>query len=148
MFSQRRTMISKHRAGADGLSWARVFLLAALVAASLRAVTPIGYMIGHDMATGRIAITICTGMGEKPAYFNPETGEVTEDDGAPQPSVNEAGQCPFASFSLLYAPVNGPGDLGLPVAFVQSPLWRAQSVFHDNQSAVSPPPSRGPPLHA
>ena len=141
-------MMSKLRAGADGLSWARVFLLTALIAASLRAITPIGYMIGHDMATGRIAITICTGTGEKPAYFNPETGEVTEDDEAPAPSVNEAGQCPFASFSLLFTPESAPDALGLPVAFAQSPLWRAQSVFHDSQSAVSPPPSRGPPLHA
>ncbi len=141
-------MMSDRRAGASGLSWVRLFLLAALVAASLRAITPIGYMIGHDTATGRIAITICTGAGEKPAFFNPETGEVTDDDGAPAPSVNEAGQCPFAAFSLLYAPAHAPDDLGLPVAFAQSPLWRAQSVFHDSQSAVSPPPSRGPPLHA
>ncbi|WP_428409741.1 hypothetical protein [Hyphococcus sp.] len=133
---------------AGAFPWARCLLVAAIVAAALRAVTPVGYMIGHDEATGRIAITICTGTGEKPAFFNPETGEVTEDDGAPAPAVNEAGQCPFASFSLLYAPENAPDDLGLPAAFAQSPLWRAQSVFHDSQSAVSPPPSRGPPLHA
>ncbi|WP_375203932.1 hypothetical protein [Hyphococcus sp.] len=135
------------RASASAFSWVRFMLVAALFAAALRAVTPIGYMIGHDDATGRIAITICTGSGEKPAYFNPETGEVTEEDGAPAPAVNEAGQCPFASFSLLYAPEQAPDGLGLPVAFAQSPLWRAQSVFHDSQSAVSPPPSRGPPLH-
>ncbi len=133
---------------AHGSAWMRFLLVAALFAAVLRAVTPIGYMIGHDEATGRIAITICTGTGEKPAFFNPVTGEVTEHDGAPSPSVNEAGQCPFASFSLLFAPENAPDDLGLPVAFAQSPLWRARSVFHDSQSAVSPPPSRGPPLHA
>ena len=108
---------------APGAAWMRLLLVAALVAAALRAITPIGYMIGHDEATGRIAITICTGMGETPAFLDPETGEVTEDDGAPD-------------------------DPGLPVAFAQSPLWRAQSVFHDSQSAVSPPPSRGPPLHA
>lgn len=133
---------------APGAAWMRLLLVAALVAAALRAITPIGYMIGHDEATGRIAITICTGMEEKRAFLDPETGEVTEDDGAPAPAVNEAGQCPFASFSLLFAPASAPDDPGLPVAFAQSPLWRAQSVFHDSQSAVSPPPSRGPPLHA
>ena len=119
---------------------------AALIAAALKAITPIGYMIGHNEATGRIAIMICTGIADKTAYSDPLTDKGMEDDGAPEPSMNEAGQCPFASFNLLFAPVNTPAELGVRVAFIQAPLWRAQSVFHDNLSAVSPPPSRGPPL--
>lgn len=136
------------RALARGSVWARAFLVAVFVAAALRAIVPAGYMIGQDAQTGRIAITICTGSGARPAYFDPETGDVTDHDGTPAPANNNAGQCPFASFSLLYTPGGLAIDLAVAADYARFDGWRISSPDHDSQSAAAPPPSRGPPLHA
>ncbi len=136
------------RALARGSVLARFVLAAVFLAAALRALVPVGYMIGHNAQTGRIAITICTGAGELPAYFNPETGEVTNGDGVPAPINNDVGHCAFAAFGHLFTIGVQPAELVIANAPSHLVGWRISSSDRGSQSAVAPPPSRGPPSFA
>lgn len=126
----------------------RFFLVAAFLAAALRAIVPVGYMAGADPETGRIAITICSGSGAGAyaAYLDPETGEVSEHNGTPVPTSKDAGECPFASFSLYHMPGGQAVDFAIAASYARFDGWRISSPEHDNQGASAPPPSRAPPL--
>ncbi|PQA85956.1 DUF2946 family protein [Hyphococcus luteus] len=149
MFVERRSS-TEGRAMTRGNAAVRLFLFAAFLAAALRAVVPAGYMFGADPETGRIAITICTGSGDGvyAAYLDPETGDITDHDGAPAPASNDAGQCPFASFSLHYTPGGQAVDLVVATFYARFDGWRVSSQDHYSQSASAPPPSRAPPFRA
>ena len=137
----------------------RLFLMAAFLAAALRAIIPAGYMLGEDEATGRFAIIMCSGYAPLPqAASHGAMGAMVHHDampdhhagnghkeGAHEPPSAEMGQCPFAAFSLLYTPGGHSFSLdalAFYTDFYGQPGDAQADLSHD---AASPPPSRAPP---
>lgn len=123
-----------------------LMLVAALAAAAFRAVISTGYMIGHDPADGRLAITICTGDGLSTILIDPATGEPAKDLGAPAPSKHPGDHCPFASFNLLFPLSDAPPVLAVAADYAVFAGWAATPHAEESQDAATPPPSRAPPL--
>ena len=122
----------------------RFFLVLALVAMLVRAMTPAGYMVSAD-EEGWLQVEICSTNSSHITWFNPATGETSDaPDDAPEPI--EA-PCAFSSLTALDRPADPIG--------LQNPLYQtllgaqpiARNVVHQRPRTFMPP-SRGPPLQA
>ena len=127
----------------------------ALLAAAVRVVIPVGYMVAPaDSSGGFLKLTLCGGSGGV-AYLDLQTGAVSLADqgdeegplGDPEPSHTHA-PCAFASPPPLAAAPTGPRIAGAPWAFASTPQLD-RTTIEPGRGLVAPPPwSTGPPPFA
>lgn len=122
-------------------------LLAAVMC--LRALVPVGYMLGPSSADGGIVLQICNAQtGNAYLLMDPETGETTEisHPGDQSPQGGDPGaSCPFALSAVasldIYLPV-----LSLPGYLPPEDYLPADDLAARPNLARAPPPARAPPV--
>jgi hypothetical protein len=107
-------------------------LLMALVAISMRAALPVGYMLADT--DGRVVVSLCNGGAMTLDLSKSEHGKQSHHD-AP---------CPYAATAHAAAPPSEAISLALPAIVVVASA-RAQ-VRPGQGLAAPPPPSTGPPI--
>lgn len=130
----------------------RAAILLALTAVMvLRALVPVGYMLGPADADGHIVLRICSAQThDSYLLLDTATGETTEIDHpgdvpAPEPLDDPGEGCPFALSAVSHLTAGLP--VILPPGF-QRPehLLPTDDRGHDPHAARGPPPARAPPV--
>lgn len=111
-------------------------LAAAVMVAALlvMALIPAGFMPSFG-ADGKVAIVICSGMGEKTVFVDA--------DDAPAGTHQDTEACP-------YFLAQSPTTMDAPVLFIDTPIYHIVSTFSHDDAFVGgvrilSPPARGPP---
>ncbi|MBL8544293.1 MAG: hypothetical protein JNJ63_10855 [Hyphomonadaceae bacterium] len=123
--------------------FAPVWALLALVAISVRALVPAGYMLAPSAQAGGMAVTICTAQGAVDVVLDPAGGEHKQKNDSQQRSADAP--CVFAGAAPLAAPdaaiaLAAPALPSAPVDYVFAALAPGRGL------AAPPPPSTGPPI--
>lgn len=118
----------------------QILALLAIVAISLHALVPVGFMPNWDETEdGRFALVICTSSGPVQVPFD-TTGEFDD------PSHGAAATCPY-----FVATSDAPAPTHVVVAEVRAwPLAMPSTIYEQVvtvQRHGMPQPARGPPLH-
>lgn len=125
------------RRGLHARGWqCRAWLVLALLAVSLRILTPSGYMLAPDSPSG---YALCTSQGiQEP---DPESG------GTDSPSGMKDAPCAFAGIGAVDVPPISPG-VASPIGDLSRPgVYALQETLRPGLGlAAPPPPSTGPPL--
>ncbi|HEX4738588.1 MAG TPA: hypothetical protein VH331_13610 [Allosphingosinicella sp.] len=116
-----------------------------LLALTLRAMVPAGFMIG-DTASGAPALILCPGFESAPPHAMAMRGHVPAHHH--DPATHREAPCPFGALAAPALPP-APPVVALPAGLVAEPL--APPAFRAAAApplAAPPPPATGPPAFA
>lgn len=127
--------------------WSRIFVALALLAMTLRALIPQGFMLAGAQDDHLISLQICSGVEHTNAVLNLQTGAIVEDgaegkSGSKPPKADAP--CVFAAIAYLAAPL-APVIFGGLIATVQPATFATVAVAPGLGLAAPPPWSTGPP---
>lgn len=130
-----------------GLS--QVLAVLALLAMSVRALVPFGYMLAAS-PDRFISVTLCSAHGNVEVTVDRQTGAVVTDQPAPtnnQSKSYDGGPCVFASAATLAAPTIAPPVVVPLGTVIAAPLIDYQAS--PGRGLAAPPPwATGPPQQA
>lgn len=130
--------------------WAQVFVTLALLAMTVRALIPQGYMLASPQDGRLISIQICSGLETTHAVLDLKTGAIVEQGAASTPGPPKQQKsdapCVFAAIAHLSAPafpilISNLVTSAAPVQFLVFAVAPGLGL------AAPPPESTGPPAH-
>lgn len=128
-----------------GLS--QVLAVLALVAMSVRALVPVGYMLAAS-PDRFITVTLCSAHGGVEVTLDRQTGAVLDHKPAPaNDKSHDGGPCVFAAAATLAAPTIAPPVVVALGTAIAAPLINYQAS--PGRGLAAPPPwATGPPQQA
>jgi hypothetical protein len=125
------------------LSWLGALRALVLLAFMARALVPPGYMFAAAGPEAGVKVVVCTAHGMIEAFYDPETGALTDGKSPQKKSSPSDPPCAFGALAKLAPPAAWVAVL----AFVPSAEFASTPVFAAPGQGLSapPPPSTGPP---
>lgn len=132
-------------------NWRQALACFAILALSVRALLPAGYMVDHDHDD--FVVRMCGGEQSSVVRLNLSTGSVDIDHQipAPQPPISPAHASDDACAFANAASATISAEAGKVTPPARAPPKRQalpQQTTHPIALAGAPLPARGPPLHA
>ncbi len=120
---------------------AQIICAFVVLAFLLQSFIPTGFMPGTTR-DGKVAVVICSGMGEKTVYVDP--GSIPGDRESDHPQHLSVKVCPYFSTISWSTIDSGQANIAIPVNVVVTPVFALQVSFASDfhYSGHSP---RGPP---
>ena len=84
-------------------------LLAACAALMVRALVPVGYMLGGDAPTGKLAVLLCPAHAELPAGGLPQSPDESHPGQAAEHGIeSHDARVSFCAYSIAFLPLTAP----------------------------------------